>query len=104
MQNSITAQYDAITLFGLSDALQPVIDKAVDAGILVYTFNCEPLHSKREAYWGQDGFAGGQKCGQLLMDAMGGEGEYAIITGSFNVSGHGPAPRAPMTYWTKIPR
>ena len=88
MQNSITAQYDAITLFGLSDALQPVIDKAVDAGILVYTFNCEPLHSKREAYWGQDGFAGGQKCGQLLMDAMGGEGEYAIITGSFNVSGH----------------
>src|SRR5271157_3949990 len=33
MQNSITAQYDAITLFGLSEALQPVVDKAVDAGI-----------------------------------------------------------------------
>lgn len=89
MQNSITAQYDAITLFGLSDALRPVVDKAVAAGILVYTFNTEPgLHSKRQAYWGQDGFAGGQKCGQLLMDAMGGEGEYAIITGSFNVLGH----------------
>ncbi len=89
MQNAITAQYDAITLFGLSDALQPVVDKAVAAGILVYTFNTEPgLHSKRQAYWGQDGFAGGQKCGQLLMDAMGGQGEYAIITGSFNVLGH----------------
>lgn len=89
MQNAITAQYDAITLFGLSDALQPVVDKAVAAGIVMYTFNTEPgLKSKRQAYWGQDGFAGGQKCGQLLVDAMGGEGEYAVITGSFNVLGH----------------
>jgi len=89
MQNVITAQYDAVTLFGLSEALQPVVDKAMDAGVKVYTFNTEPgLKSKRIAYWGQDGFAGGQKCGQLLMDAMGGEGKYAIITGSFNVLGH----------------
>lgn len=89
MQNCITAQYDAITLFGLSDALQPVVDKAVDAGILVYSFNTEPgMNSKRQAYWGQDGFAGGKACGKLLMDAMGGAGKYAIITGSFNVLGH----------------
>ncbi|MGA2548099.1 MAG: sugar ABC transporter substrate-binding protein [Rectinemataceae bacterium] len=89
LQNCITAQYDAITLFGLSEALQPVVDQAVDAGILVYTFNTEPgMHSKRSAYWGQDGFAGGKKCGQLLMDAVGGSGKYAIITGSFNVLGH----------------
>jgi len=89
MQNVITAQYDAVTLFGLSEALQPVVDKAMDAGVKVYTFNTEPgLKSKRIAYWGQDGFAGGQKCGQLLMDAMDGEGKYAIITGSFNVLGH----------------
>jgi ribose transport system substrate-binding protein len=89
MQNVITAQYDAVTLFGLSEALQPVVDKAVDDGILVYTFNTEPgLKSKRAAFWGQDGFWGGQKCGNLLMDAMGGKGKYAIITGSFNVLGH----------------
>ena len=89
MQNVITAQYDAVTLFGLSEALQPVVDKAVAGGMLVYTYNTEPgLKSKRQAYWGQDGFAGGQKCGKLLMDAVGGEGKYAIITGSFNVLGH----------------
>ena len=89
MQNVITAQYDAVTLFGLSEALQPVVDKAMDAGVKVYSFNTEPgMESKRIAYWGQDGFAGGQKCGQLLMDAMDGEGKYAIITGSFNVLGH----------------
>ncbi len=89
MQNCITAQYDAITLFGLSDALTPVVDKAVAAGILVYSFNTEPgMNSKRQAYWGQDGFAGGKTCGQLLSDAMGGSGKFAIITGSFNVLGH----------------
>ena len=89
MQNVITAQYDAVTLFGLSEALQPVVDKAMDAGVKVYSFNTEPgLKSKRIAFWGQDGFTGGQKCGQLLMDAMDGEGKYAIITGSFNVLGH----------------
>ena len=89
MQNCITAQYDAIALFGLSDALQPVVDSAVDAGILVYSFNTEPgLNSKRQAYWGQDGTAGGKTCGELLIDAVGGSGKYAIITGSFNVLGH----------------
>jgi len=89
MQNVITAQYNAVALFGLSEALQPVVDKAVSAGILVYTFNTEPgMKSKRQAYWGQDGFAGGAKCGQLLADAMGDKGKYAIITGSFNVLGH----------------
>lgn len=90
MQNCITAQYNAITVFGLSEALQPVVDKAVDAGILVYSFNTEPgMKSKRQAYWGQDGFAGGQKCGQALSEAIGSDGgEYAIITGSFNVLGH----------------
>jgi ABC-type sugar transport system substrate-binding protein len=89
MQNVITAQYNAVTLFGLSEALQPVVDKAVGEGILVYTFNTEPgLKSKRQAFWGQDGFWGGQKCGNLLMEAVGGQGKYAIITGSFNVLGH----------------
>ncbi|TFG62348.1 MAG: sugar ABC transporter substrate-binding protein [Spirochaetales bacterium] len=89
MQNVITAQYDAVTLFGLSEALQPVVDKAMAEGIKVYSFNTEPgLKSKRIAFWGQDGFWGGQKCGNLLMDAVGGKGKYAIITGSFNVLGH----------------
>lgn len=90
IQNCITAQYDAITFFGVSEALQPVVDKAVDAGILMYSFNTEPgMKSKRQAYWGQDGFAGGQKCGKALEEAIGPDGgKYAIITGSFNVLGH----------------
>jgi ribose transport system substrate-binding protein len=89
MQNVITAQYDAVTMFGLSEALQPVTDKAMEAGIKVYSFNTEPgLKSKRIAFWGQDGFWGGQTLGKALMDEVGGSGKYAIITGSFNVLGH----------------
>ena len=88
IQNAITAKYDAITMFGLSEALQPVVDRAVDAGILVYITNTEPgPTSKRQAYFGQDGFKGGQTIGAALEKALGGEGEYAIITGSFNVYG-----------------
>lgn len=90
IQNCITAQYDAICSFGLSEALQPVFDRGVDAGILMYAFNTEPgMKSKRQAFFGQDGFAGGQKMGQALIDAVGAQGgKYAIITGSFNVLGH----------------
>jgi ABC-type sugar transport system substrate-binding protein len=89
MQNAITAQYDLITLFGLSEALTPVVNKAADEGIPVFSYNTEPgMNSKRVAYWGQDGFAGGQLCGEALADAMGSKGKYAIITGSFNVLGH----------------
>jgi ribose transport system substrate-binding protein len=89
MQNCITAQYDAICLFGLSEALTPVVNKAVDEGILVNVWNTEPgTDSKRNAFWGMDDYEAGKKCGTLLEDAMGGEGKYAIITGSFNVLGH----------------
>jgi len=89
IESAITAQYDAITFFGLSEALTPIVNRGVEEGILMFSFNTEPgMDSKRHAYWGQDGFAGGQKSAQLLMDAMGGTGKYAIITGSFSVLGH----------------
>ena len=50
MQNAITAQYDAITLFGLSEALTPIVNEAVANGIPVFTFNTEPgMESRRMA-------------------------------------------------------
>lgn len=89
IENCIATGYDAITFFGLSEALQPTVDKGVDAGILMYAFNTEPgENSKRQAYYGQDGDFGGQQCGKKLEELMGGEGEYAIITGDFTVLGH----------------
>ncbi len=89
IENCIASGYNAICFFGLSEAMQPVVDKAVDAGILVYVFNTEPgPDSKRQAYYGQSGTYGGEECAKLLEELMGGEGKYAIITGDFTVLGH----------------
>ena len=89
VENCIAAKYDAICLLGLSEALTPVVNKAVDAGIIVMAFNTEPgLESKRTAFYGQDGDFGGKQCGTMLEELMGGEGEYIIITGDFGVLGH----------------
>ncbi len=89
VENCIAAKYDAICLLGLSEALTPVVNKAVDAGIIVMAFNTEPgLDSERTAFYGQDGDFGGQQCGKKLEELMGGEGEYIIITGDFGVLGH----------------
>ena len=89
IDNCIATGYDAITFFGLSEALKPVVDKGTEAGILMFSFNTEPgLDSTRVAFYGQDGFAGGQQCGTALVELMGGEGKYGIITGDFGVLGH----------------
>ncbi len=89
LENLVATGYDAICYFGLSEALAPVTQSGKDAGILMLAFNT-PVGDPNvaDAFYGQDGFAGGQKCGQALIDAMGGEGEYGIITGDFSVLGH----------------
>jgi ABC-type sugar transport system substrate-binding protein len=89
VDNCIASGYDAICYFGISESLQPVTDKGVDAGILMFAFNTEPgVNSKRHAFFGQDGVTGGKICGTALEELMGGEGKYGIITGDFSVLGH----------------
>lgn len=89
IQNCIATDYDAICFFGISEALQPVVDEGVDAGILMYAFNTEPgKESKRQAWFGMDDYAAGEACGKALEKLTGGEGEYGIITGDFSVLGH----------------
>ncbi len=84
IETAIAKEYDAITCFGFSDALVPVIDKAVDAGIIVNTFNSEgEKPSKRTAFFGQDLFNAGEKAGEIIAENIGGEGSVAIITGSY---------------------
>lgn len=89
IENCISTGYDAICFFGISEALQPVVDKGVDSNILMYAFNTEPgTESKRQAWFGMDDYAAGQACGESLKELMGEEGEIGIITGSFSVLGH----------------
>jgi ribose transport system substrate-binding protein len=89
IETCITKQYDAITVVGVSDAIVPAINKAVDAGIIVNTFNCEPdKASKRTAFFGQDLYAAGVKAGETVAEEIGKSGKVAIITGLFSVPAH----------------
>lgn len=85
----IVKGYDAITTVGVSDAIVPSINRAVDAGIPVYTFNSDTAkESKRTAFHGQDLHSAGGVAGEALAKAIGGEGKVAVITGFFSVNAH----------------
>lgn len=89
IETCIVKQYDAITTVGVSDAIVPAINKAVEAGIPVYTFNSDTAkESKRTAFHGQDLYAAGGIAGDTLAKLMGEEGKVAVITGLFAVNAH----------------
>jgi ABC-type sugar transport system substrate-binding protein len=89
IDNCIASGYNAICAFGVSDALQPVIKRAKDAGILVYLFNSQLSEPRyHEAFYGQGGVAGGRQCGEALAKLMNNSGKYALITGDFAAIGH----------------
>jgi len=85
----IVKGYSAITTVGVADSIVPAIDKAVDAGIPVYTFNSDTSKaSKRTAFVGQDLYGAGKQNGITLANLIGGNGKVAIITGLFSVNAH----------------
>ncbi|HAV24017.1 MAG TPA: ABC transporter substrate-binding protein [Bacteroidetes bacterium] len=64
------------------DALKSVIDKAVDAGIPVVTFDSDAPHSKRLSFYGTNSFEAGMTMADLLIERMGKKGKIAIQTGT----------------------
>lgn len=88
IENCVAAKYDAICIFGVSDELNPVVDSATDAGILVYCFNGDLPDTNRTAWFGMDDYAAGVNAGEAIAEAVPDGGKYAIITGSFSVVGH----------------
>ena len=88
INNCIASKYDAICIFGVSDELNPVVDAATEAGILVYCFNGDLPDTDRMAWFGLDDYAGGVTAGEAIKEAVGDSGKFAIITGDFAVTGH----------------
>jgi ribose transport system substrate-binding protein len=89
IQQAMDAKVDAIAI-SVSDptCTGPVIDQAVDAGILVITFDSDAPNSKRQTYFGIDNRAAAQAAAQALAALMGYAGEVAIQTSmSKNASG-----------------
>ncbi len=63
-----------------SDALGPIIDRVLKAGIPVVTFNTDNPNSKRLAFAGQDLVQSGREAGKLIGDTLDGKGKVLITT------------------------
>ncbi|WP_206831295.1 substrate-binding domain-containing protein [Alicyclobacillus fructus] len=63
-----------------AQAMTPVINQAISAGIPVISFDSDAPQSKRYAYLGTSNIEAGQKAADYLGQALGGHGEVAVIT------------------------
>jgi ribose transport system substrate-binding protein len=81
--------YDAIATIAGDSGIVPYINKAVDAGIPVATFNSETASpNKRLFFVGADLYLQGQTAGKRMNEVLNGKGKVAIITGFFSVEAH----------------
>ena len=82
VEDAITKKVDGLAVSNVNgEALNPVIDKAMAAGIPVVTFNSEAPGSKRIAFFGQELVQSGRTAAQILEQYMGPKGKVLIITG-----------------------
>lgn len=89
IEAAIAQGYDAIATVAGDAGIVPFINKAVDAGIPVATFNVETATpNKRLFFVGCDTYAQGRAAGKAMADVLGGKGKVAIITGFFAVEAH----------------
>lgn len=81
LENWITKGVDGLAVSSSStDALAPVINKALAAGIPVVTFNTDNPASKRLSFVGQDLVYSGVVMGETLIKETGGKGKVLIFT------------------------
>ena len=72
---------DGLAISSVStDALAPVIDSVLAAGIPVVTFNTDNPDSKRLAFAGQDLVQSGVEAGKLMAKTLDGKGKVMITT------------------------
>jgi ribose transport system substrate-binding protein len=81
VESFITQRVDGIAISVLNaDFLTSTIDRAVDAGIPVVTWDSDAPASKRKAFYGVDDYKSGQILGEEAAKRLGGKGTVAIIT------------------------
>ena len=82
VENLIAMKVDG---FGIgstdSKALTPLIDKAMDAGIKVVSFDTDAPDSKRLSYIGTDNFNAGKHMGEALVKQLDGKGTVLVSMG-----------------------
>ncbi len=84
----LVKEYDAITLMIYNEGLIPYVDKAVKQGVPIGAYCVDTQPNKALFFIGQDLYAAGQKCADMMAEEIGGKGKVAVITGQFNVTAH----------------
>ena len=85
----LAQEYDAIATIAGDSGLVPYINRAVEAGVPVATWNVETNEpNKRLFFVGADLYEQGQTAGKIMADLIGGKGKIAVQTGFFSVEGH----------------
>src|SRR5882757_9962703 len=81
LESAITQKVDGIAISSLNgDFLTDTINKAIDAGIPVTTWDSDAPKSKRYAFYGVDDLAAGRILAEQAVTLLGGKGKVAIIT------------------------
>jgi ribose transport system substrate-binding protein len=81
LESFITQRVDGIAISALNgDFLTDTINRAIDAGIPVVTWDSDAPRSKRLAFYGVDDFDSGRIMGQEAIKLLNGNGTVAIIT------------------------
>lgn len=81
LESFITQRVDGIAISTLNgDFLTDTINRAVEAGIPVVTWDSDAPKSKRQAFYGVDDFESGRIMGQEAIKLLDGKGTVAIIT------------------------
>ena len=81
LESFITQRVDGIAISALNgDFLTDTINRAIDAGIPVVTWDSDAPKSKRIAFYGVDDFDSGRIMGQEAIKLLNGTGKVAIIT------------------------
>jgi ribose transport system substrate-binding protein len=81
LESFITQHVDGIAISCLNgDFLADTINRAVDAGIPVVTWDADAPKSKRLVFYGVDDLAAGRILGEQAAALLGGKGSVALIT------------------------
>jgi ribose transport system substrate-binding protein len=86
---AVAKQYDAIATIAGDAGVAAYIDRAVQAGIPVATYNSETdTPNERLFFVGADSYAQGKAAGTLMCRLIGPTGKVGVITGFFAVEAH----------------
>jgi ribose transport system substrate-binding protein len=81
LESFITQRVDGIAISALNgDFLTDTINRAIDAGIPVITWDADAPKSKRIAFYGVDDYKSGRILADETVKLLGGKGKVAIIT------------------------